>query len=474
MVGDVIAQFCYGITVLVRAKGRDRGHATGEAKEPLLRPVFDRRIKLEFHGARITSDGGLLAYRELDDALGLTDMALTKVLDGRRGKNTRHKLGGLFRQSVFGRLAGYEDVNDAERLARDPAMRAIIGREGLDCFAASSSQMGRFETEWLASDANLKTLADVLGVWIDRIHDRKPPRDIILDIDSSESPTHGQQEGSVWNGHFGCTCYHPLFVFNQFGDPERCRLRPGKVHSAENWRLVLEPVIARYRERGVALYFRADAAFAKPEVYEFLEAEGIQYAMRLPANQVLQRRIGYLLTRPVGRPPKQPIVSYASFHYQAAGWTRARRVVAKVEWHQGELYPRVGFIVTNLSRPAKRVVKFYNGRGTAEQHIKEGKNAIRWTRLSCHAFRHNAVRLQLHALAYNLANFLRTLALPQEVEHGSLTTLREKLVKIGARIVRHGRYVVFQLAEVAVPRALFAEILRRIDGLRCGPPPFPA
>jgi hypothetical protein len=206
-------------------------------------------------------------------------------------------------------------------------------------------------------------------------------------------------------------------VFNQYGDLERCRLRPGNVHSAEDWRLVLEPVIVRYRERGVALYFRADAAFAKPEVYELLEGEDIRYAIRLPANQALQERIGYLLRRPVGRPPKKPIVSYASFHYQAKGWTKARRVVAKVEWHQGELYPRVGFIVTNLTRPNKRVVKFYNGRGTAEQHIKEGKNAIRWTRLSCHAFRHNAVRLQLHALAYNLANFLRTLALPHEVEH---------------------------------------------------------
>ena len=444
------------------------GYVAGEAKEPPLRPTFDRRIKLEFHGAKITSDGGLLAYRELDDALGLTDTAITKLLDGRRGKNTRHKLSGLFRQSVFGRLAGYEDVNDAERLARDPAMRAIIGREGLDCFAASSSQMGRFETEWLASDANLETLADLLGVWIDRIHDRKPPRSIILDMDSSESPTHGQQEGSVWNGHFGCTCYHPLFVFNQYGDLERCRLRPGNVHSAEDWRLVLEPVIARYRERGVDLYFRADAAFAKRELYELLEAEDIRYAIRLPANPVLQRRIGHLLT-PVGRPPKQPIVSYAGFHYQAKGWTQTHRVVAKVEWHQGELYPRVGFIVTNLIRPNKRVVKFYNGRGTAEQHIKEGKNALCWTRLSCHAFRHNAVRLQLHALAYNLANFLRTLALPEEVEHWSLTTLREKLVKIGARIVHHGRYVVFQLAEVAVPRALFTEILRRIDRLRPRP-----
>jgi hypothetical protein len=216
------------------------GHATGEARELPLRPTFDRRIKLEFHGARITSDGGLLAYRELDDVLGLTEIAITELLDGRRGKNARHTLGGLFRQSVFGRLAGYEDVNDAERLARDPAM-----------------------------------------------------------------------------------------------------------------------------------------AFAKPEIYELLEAEDIGYAIRLPANQVLQRRIGHLLTRPVGRPPKEPIVTFTSFRYQAKGWTQARRVVAKVEWHQGELYPRVGFIVTNLSRPAQRVVKFYNGRGTAEQHIKEGKNTLR-------------------------------------------------------------------------------------------------
>ena len=145
-----------------------------------------------------------------------------------------------------------------------------------------------------------------------------------------------------------------------------------------------------------------------------------------------------------------------------------------VEWHQGELVPRVGFIVTSLKRPANRGSKFYNGRGTAEQWIKEGKNALRRTRLSCHAFRHNAVRLQLHALAYNLANFMRTLALPEQVEHWSLATLREKLVKTGARIVRHGRYVVFQLAEVVVPPSLFAEILRRFDRLRPRPPPLPA
>ena len=143
-----------------------------------------------------------------------------------------------------------------------------------------------------------------------------------------------------------------------------------------------------------------------------------------------------------------------------------RRVVAKVEWHSGELYPRVGFIVTNLSRPAESVVGFYNQRGTAEQCIKEGKNAVKWTRLSCCSFVANAVRLQLHTLAYYLGNFMRRLALTETVKHWSLTSLREKLFKVGAKIVSHARYVIFQMAEVAVPRALFAEILSLIDGLR--------
>ena len=443
----------------------------GEAKLEPLRVDFDRRVKLEFHGSDISSDGGLLPYRELDHALGLTELSGEVLFEARRGKNTRHLLVGLLRQSVFGRLAGYEDVNDAERLAHDPVMRAIVDHKGLDRMAASSSQMGRFETEWLATDYNLAALTALSGVWIDRVHDRRPPKMIALDMDSSVSPTHGEQEGTAYNGHFGCTCYHPLFVFNQFGDVERGALRPGNMHSADGWREVLEPVVDRYRDRKLRRYFRADAAFASPEVYEFLEAEGFLYAIRLPANRVLQECIAHLLARPVGRPPNHVRRFYTSFSYRANSWDKARRVVAKVEWHPGELYPRVGFVVANLSRPAERVVAFYNRRGTAEQHIKEGKNAINWTRLSCHGFRNNEVRLQLHVLAYNMGNFLRTLALPDEVEHWSLTTLREKLIKIGAKVVRHGRYITFQMAEVTIPRTLFANILRLIDGLRPAPLP---
>jgi len=293
----------------------------------------------------------------------------------------------------------------------------------------------------------------------------------VLDIDSSVSPTHGAQEGTAYNGHFACTCYHPLFVFNQDGDLERCALRPGNVHSAHSWREVLDPVVARYRGRPLRRLLRADAAFALPDVYEYLEAEGFRYAIRLPANQVLRAQITPLLRRPVGRPPHYVRRFYASFRYRAQSWDRERRVVAKVEWHPGELYPRVGFLVTNLRRPARKVVAFYNGRGTAEQWIKEGKHAVKWTRLSCMTFRANAVRLQLHALAYNLANFLRTLALPKAIAEWSLTSLREKVVKIGAKVVAHGRYLVFQMAEVAVPRELFGGILARIARLR---PPDPA
>jgi hypothetical protein len=211
---------------------------------------------------------------------------------------------------------------------------------------------------------------------------------------------------------------------------------------------------------------RCPAAFARPELYEDLELEDYLYAIRLPSNQVLHRQIAHLLTRPVGRPPNKPVVLYYSFQYQVGTWTTARRVVAKVEWHKGELFPRVGFIVTNLPWPSCRVVKFYNGRGTVEQWIKEGKNAVKWTKLSCHDFMDNQVRLQLFALAYNLGNFLRRLALPPRVKHWSLTTLRKKLIKIGAKVVSHARYVIFQMVEVAVPRKLFCEILRRIHRLQ--------
>jgi Transposase DDE domain group 1 len=234
---------------------------------------------------------------------------------------------------------------------------------------------------------------------------------------------------------------------------------------------VLEPVVARYRGTVKRLYFRGDAAFANPEIYEFLEAEGYGYAIRLPTNPVLQGKIGYLQKRPAGRPPQEVRRYYASFHYQAGSWKKAAAGGGEGRVAPRRALSRIGFIVTNLARPTERIVAFCNHRGTCEQYIKEGKGAIKWTRLSCRSFAANAVRLQLHALAYNLGNFMRTLAMPKTAKPWSLTSLREKLIKIGAKVVSHGRYVTFQMAEVAVPRQMFADILSLIARLRAPPAP---
>jgi len=437
----------------------------GESANAALGLRFDRRLRLEFHGATMTSDAGLLACRELDDALGLAEMTTAHLKESRTGRNVQHQLVPLLRQSVYSRLAGYEDTNDAERLARDPAMRVIVGWRGPERQAASTNTMSRFETEVLTREENLEGLVHLNAQWVQKAMACTTHRRIILDMDSSESPVHGEQEGAAYNGHFGCVCYHPIFVFNQFGDCEGAKLRPGNVHSAHRWREVLEPIVARYERTGVRRYFRADAAFASPEVYEYLEEHRFLYAIRLPSNEVVERKIQHLVKRPVGRPPKKPVIRYHDFWYQAGSWDRPRRVVAKVEWHQGELFPRVGFIVTNMSARPEGVVHFYNGRGTAEQWIKEGKYALSWTRLSCHRFVANQVRLWLFILAYNLGNFLRRLALPNIVKHWSLRSLQVKLIKMGGRLVRHARRLVFQLAEVAIPKEVFQGVLERIGRL---------
>src|SRR5664280_1933899 len=210
-------------------------------------------------------------------------------------------------------------------------------------------------------------------------------------------------------------------LFNREGDCLSAKLRPGNVHSADDWDELLLPEIERQQKQGREVVFRADAAFAKPEIYEALEERGVKYAIRIPANENLERDIAELLTRPVGRPSYKPVVWYKGFLYRAASWTTARRVVAKVEFHAGELFPRVGFIVTNTQLRNRKVIHFSNQRGTAEQWIKEGKQAVKMTRLSCHRFRSNEVRLWLSILAYNPGKLWRRLALPAGISDWSLT-----------------------------------------------------
>jgi hypothetical protein len=342
----------------------------GEATNGGIRLLFDRRLRLEFRGAKITTDAGLLAVRELDEMMGLTEIAGDFIVEARTGKNIQHQVSGLLRQSVYARLAGYEDTNDHEGLSRDPAMRAVIGKRALERTAASSGTVSRFETEILTQEQNIDALTTLNSAWVSKAVSLSKAKKVILDIDSSESPVHGNQEGSAYNGHFCSTCYHPLFCFNNFGDCEGAALRPGNVHSADGWKEFLSPIVDRYKDMGKKLYLRGDAAFASPDVYEYLEDNGILYAIRLKANNNLYREIDHLMTRPVGRPSRKPKVFFHSFSYRAGSWKKSRRVIAKVEWHIDELFPRVGFIVTNMTSSPQSVVHFYNGRGTCEHSTR--------------------------------------------------------------------------------------------------------
>ncbi len=436
----------------------------GDKQNQPFQLSFNASLKVNFQGSRVTSDGGLILIRELDERLGFGELIEQHLTDS-RAQNARLPFADLLRQSVYSRLAGYEDVNDAERLCHDPTFRLIGSEKIWDRGAALTSRLQTFETEMLAEEDNFAGLARLNRALIDRAEAMDLGYRAVLDMDSTEIPVYGEQEQGVYNGYFESTCFHPLLLFNREGDCLAAKLRPGNVHSAEGWEEVLLPEIERQQGMGKEVAFRADAAFAKPEIYEALEERGVKYAIRLPANDSLERDIAELLPRPVGRPSKKPLVEYKGFLYQAASWKMARRVVAKVEHHPGELFPRVGFIVTNLILPSRAVVRFYNKRGTAEQWIKEGKQAVKMTRLSCHRFRSNEVRLWLSVIAYNLGNLWRRLALPQRIGNWSLTSLQQRLVKTGGRLVKHARYYWLLLAESHLTRRLFASMLGRIAGL---------
>jgi hypothetical protein len=288
---------------------------------------------------------------------------------------------------------------------------------------------------------------------------------IVLDMDSTEIPVHGRQEGSAYNGPVESVCYHPLLLFNQHGDCLAAKLRSGNVSSAEDWNELLLPEIECLQTEGKQITFRADAAFAKPEIYDALEERGVDYVIRIPANRSLELEIEDILFRPPGRPSLKPLVRYKSFRYQAESWSKPRRIVAKGEHHAGELFPRVGFIVTSMALPSRSLVRFYNKRGTAAQWIKEGKQATSWTRLSCQRFRANEVRLQLSVLAYNLGNLWRRLGLPRRIKSWSLTSLQHRLMKTCGRLVKHARYYWLLLAEGHLNPRLFGEMLGRIWAL---------
>ena len=410
----------------------------GGSQKEALRPNFDRSIMIDFRGAKISSDTGFLLLRETDERFNIIGPMSGCLEDRRSPVHTRHSLVQMIRQRVYQIAAGYEDCNDADHLRIDPALRLALGKGHK--MGASQSMLSRLENGVLGGETGLKALDAALRRSTDALLKKKDRRRLIIDVDSTEDPAHGGQERVAYNGHFGLSCFHPLFAFTSEGACLGEKLRPGNVHSADGTLPFIHSIVERYRPWFDLFWIRGDAAFASPDTYEYCEKKRVTYFLQLRANAKLYEEVSPHMARPVGRPPRSGRqVKVVDFHYQAKSWSKPRRVVCKLEWGPNQLIADMNFIVTNSRLNRKKVVKVYNGRGDARNRIKEGKNTLRWDKTSCHRFGANCARLKMGALAYNLLHMLRRFYAMGEGVRRSIEWLIKRLIKVGARVSYHAK-----------------------------------
>jgi hypothetical protein len=424
-----------------------------------------------FDGGDISSDGGLMLLAEIDQALGLTAQMAACVDDSRQPGKVRHSLHDLFRQRVFAIAAGYEDCNDADRLRGDPIFKVVAGRlpESEDDLASQPS-LSRFENS--PGRRALYRLAQVPCASFLARHRAAPPRRIILDLDVTDDETHGQQRLAFFNKHYDEHCYLPLVVTAELPDGTQellaFVLRPGTVPPGRTAQGVLKRLQARLQaalpRTKVAL--RGDSGFALPEVYEWCEGQKkpVPYALGLPQNSRLNElakpymdaaQVEYETTG-------KPVRRFYEFPYRARSWSQERRVILKAEYTAQGPNPR--FVVTNMTQKPKWIYdKRYARRGEMENRIKELKNDLKIDRTSCHRFAANQLRVQLHAAAFVLFSYVRTLLADTAWATAQVQTLQRDLIKLGVRVKESVRRVLLQFASSCPVQHLWPLLLDRLQ-----------
>ena len=427
--------------------------------------LFSKEVIADFAGGRITSDAGGLVLRELDQRYRIAENTARCLHDPREGHKVKHDLLTLVRQRLFAIAQGYEDNNDAATLAKDPAFKIMAGKAPeSDGDLASQPTLSRFENRVTAKD--LRRLCDRLLELYLKTHPG-PRKVIVLDMDATDDPTHGRQQLSFFHGYYEEHMYHPLLVFDgRDGFPLAAVLRPGNTHSSRGALAVLKRLIQKLRQAypKALILFRADAGFAVPALYSYLEDQPeTRYVIGFITNNRLLAETAPLLAKAQRQyqetGEKQRL--FTSFSYQAESWDQPRRIIAKVE------YTRLGanqrFVVTNLSRNPQVVYDdIYVLRGDVENRLKELKLEIKADRLSCHRFLANQFRLLLHTAAYCLFWLLRHHLQGTELATAQVNTLRLKLLKIGARIRETSRRIWVHLASGYPYRDLLAGLLQNL------------
>jgi hypothetical protein len=403
-------------------------------------------LTVDFLGGRLTSDGGWSWVAEADGALALSAALAASVSDPRRRRG-RHTLQELLRQRLYQIAAGYADQNDADALRSDPLLKLVCGRlpDG-DPDLASQPTFSRLENSFSPQDCY--RLAETLGEVYLRERERLGrPTHIVLDFDGTDDPTHGEQEGSAYHGYFRQHMYHPLLVFDgETGQLITAILRPGTAHAGHGALAILRRIVRRLRQRWpwVTIEIRADAGFAKPEIYAWCEAENVAYT--IVTNARLQQLAAPLqadaLAQHAVTGTKVRLLEETD--YQAGSWEQPRRVIIKAEVLAKGLNTR--FVVTTRTDDPETLYAWYTARGETENWIKDLKLSCFADRLSCHRFWANQVRLLFHAAAYWLLDTLRRWLIEAGSARLTLETLRLRLIKIGGRVRQFASHVHLRLA----------------------------
>jgi len=420
----------------------------------------NRPVQFDFSGGQITSDAGLLPLRAFDERHHLTRDWAALLSDPRDDQRLCHDSLELLRQRIYQIVAGYEDANDADRLRHDPTLQ-LVADQKLGEALGSQPTLSRWENAPSARD--LVRLNDALLDQFLRFCGKQVRQrgEILLDIDSADDPTHGQQQLSFFNGAYHQHMYHPMPIFERHtGCLLAVRLRPG--NACSHARIV--PMLLRLAPRleaafpGVPIQLRGDAGFALPLLYQFCEFFGIQYSLGIATNAVFQRQAELRQKRQARRYRRTgiPQRSFSSFRHRARSWSRQRRICYRAEHTATRTNLRL--LITNCPGRACEVFAFYNDRGECENRIEEFQNGFHADRLSCHRFLANAFRLLLHGCAYNLVNLFRLLQLPQAWHSAQIETLRAHLFTIGARVCQTARRVRVHLATGWPWQSLFREL----------------
>jgi hypothetical protein len=426
--------------------------------------LFNKEVVADFAGGRITSDAGGLLLREVDQRYRIAEKAAACLHDPRDSGKVKHHLLTLARQRLFAINLGYEDNNAAAWLAKDPALKIMAGKASETAGdLASQPTLSRFENGVTAKD--LRRLSD----WLLELYLKTHPgsrKVIVLDMDATDDPTHGKQQLSFFHGYYEEHMYHPFLVFDgRTGFPLAAVLRPGNTHASHGALAVLKRLIKKLKKAypGALILFRADAGFAVPALYRYLERQEIRYVIGfITNNRGLEKAAPFLKKGQAAYQTtgeKQRL--FTAFSYQAESWTKPRRIIVKVE------YTRLGanqrFVVTNLVRNPQFVYdEIYVLRGDVENRIKELKLELKADRLSCHRFLANQFRLLLHTAAYCLFWLLRQHLQGTELATAQVNTLRLKLLKIGARIRETSRRIWVHLASGYPYRDPLAGLLQNL------------